>query len=301
MSAFSVIDAPSILGLKPSGVERLPDALRQTGLIQGLKAHYEGSIPPLPFDKRRDPNTLLLNPQGIKAYSQMLSKEVERIVRFGRTPVVLGGDCSILIGNLLALRKLGHYGLFFLDGHADFYLPEVDSTNGEVASMDLAIVTGRGPDILTNIDELKPLVRDEDTVVFGYRDAEEAESYGSPDVRSTKMYVQSLDEVRQTGAKRAATEALGWLMQKPIDGFWIHLDVDVLDDAVMPAVDYRMPDGLSFDELAEVLNVLISSPKAVGIEITIFNPSLDPDGSIARNLTAALVAGLAPELSLPPL
>lgn len=167
--------------------------------------------------------------------------------------------------------------------------------------MDLAIVTGRGPDILTNIDGLKPLIRDEDTVVFGYRDAEEAESYGSPDVRSTKMYVQSLDEVRQTGAKRAATEALGWLMQKPIDGFWIHLDVDVLDDAVMPAVDYRMPDGLSFDELAEVLNVLISSPKAVDIEITIFNPSLDPDGSIARNLTAALVAGLAPELSLPPL
>lgn len=295
MSRFSIIHAPSILGLKPSGVEHLPDALREAGLHEALEALYEGSVFAPPFDRRRDPETLVLNPHGIKAYSKKLSKEVERIIRSGLMPVVLGGDCSILIGNLLALRRLGRYGLFFLDGHADFYQPQVEP-NGEVASMDLAIVTGRGPDILTNIDGLKPLVRDEDTVVFGYRDAELAERDGSPDVRSTEMYVRRLDEVRQTGgARNAAVNALSWLIQKPIDGFWIHLDVDVLDDALMPAVDYRMPDGLSFEELAEVLKVLISSPKAVGIEITIFNPSLDSDGSIARNLTEALVAGLAPK------
>jgi arginase len=42
----------------------------------------------------------------------------------------------------------------------------------------------------------------------------------------------------------------------------------------MPAVDYRMPGGLSFEELTEVLQVLMTSPKAIGLEITIFNPSL---------------------------
>ena len=51
--------------------------------------------------------------------------------------------------------------------------------------MDLAIVSGRGPDILTDIDNLKPLVRDEDVVVFGYRDAEQSASYGSQNVKET--------------------------------------------------------------------------------------------------------------------
>jgi hypothetical protein len=60
---------------------------------------------------------------------------------------------------------LGRYGLFFINGHADFYQPEVSLT-GEVADMDLAIVSGRGPDVLTNIEGLKPLVRDQDVVLL---------------------------------------------------------------------------------------------------------------------------------------
>lgn len=125
-SSFSMIEAPSILGLKPSGVELLPKALRQTGLYEQLNAHYEGCISSPAFNAQRDPETLLLNPDNIATYSQSLSQVVERVVRSGRFPIVLGGDCSILIGNLLALRRLGRYGLFFLDGHADFYQPEAE-------------------------------------------------------------------------------------------------------------------------------------------------------------------------------
>jgi CRP/FNR family transcriptional regulator, cyclic AMP receptor protein len=45
-----------------------------------------------------------------------------------------------LLGNLLALRRRGRYGLLFLDGHADFYQPEAEP-NSEAASMDLALAT----------------------------------------------------------------------------------------------------------------------------------------------------------------
>ena len=162
--------------------------------------------------------------------------------------------------------------------------------------MDLAIATGRGPDVVSNIDNLRPLVREEDTVVFGYRDGEATEGVGENHVKMTRIYAQKLDEVRQTGVKQAAVEALNWLLQKPIDGIWIHLDVDVLDDAIMPAVDYRMPSGMNFEELTSVLQVLIASSKAIGLEITIFNPSLDPDGSLAHALTTNLVAGLVRQL-----
>ena len=71
------------------------------------------------------------------------------------------------------------------------------SITGEVADMELAVISGRGPEILTNIDGLKPLVRDEDIVVFGYRDAEQSSSYGSQDVKDTNMHVFDLLRVRE--------------------------------------------------------------------------------------------------------
>ena len=71
---------------------------------------------------------------------------------------MLGGDCTILLGNLLALRRRGRYGLLFLDGHADFYQPSAN-VNGEAASSELAFATGRGPASLTTFDGLRPLGR----------------------------------------------------------------------------------------------------------------------------------------------
>jgi arginase len=107
-------------------------------------------------------------------------------------PIVLGGDCSILIGCMLALRRLGKYGLFFIDGHADFYQPEAEP-NGEVASMELAIVSGSGPSILTDIDGLKPLVQDKDIIAFGYRDTEEQKEYASQDIQETSINAFTLN------------------------------------------------------------------------------------------------------------
>lgn len=206
-------------------------------------------------------------------------------------PVVLGGDCSILIGTLLSLRRSGKYGLFFIDGHADFYQPQASLT-GEVADMDLALVSGRGPDILTNIDGLKSLVQDGDAVVFGYRDAEQSTSYGSQDVRETKMHVFDLSQVKALKITTAASLAVQKLLKDELAGFWIHLDADVLDDRIMPAVDYRLDGGLSFSELSVLLRILIASRHAVGMNITIFNPHLDLDGSIAKNFVSSIVAGL---------
>src|SRR5262245_2514641 len=173
MQRISIIDAPSILGLRPTGVELLPEALKAAGLVEKLNAEYAGKVSAPEYNPKRDRKTLLLNPKSIRDYSEKLANAVTNLLQAKRFPLVLGGDCSITIGNLLALRRLGRYGLFFVDGHTDFYQPEASAT-GEVADMDLAIVSGRGPDILSNIDGLKPLVRDEDVVLFGNRDAEQS-------------------------------------------------------------------------------------------------------------------------------
>jgi arginase len=97
-----------------------------------------------------------------------------------------------------------------------------------------------------------------------------------------------LQTVRERGIEGATRDALAHLERKDGPaGFWIHLDVDVLDDAIMPAVDYRLPGGLSWDELTAVLRGAVASDRAVGLEITIFNPTLDADGRIAHALVDA--------------
>jgi arginase len=101
---FSVIDAASILGLKPMGVETLPEALKQAGLVRDLPAEYAGRVDAPPYDSERDPATLVLNLHSIREFSLRLAEKVAEVRGQGRFPVVLGGDCSILIGCMLALR-----------------------------------------------------------------------------------------------------------------------------------------------------------------------------------------------------
>jgi arginase len=293
VATLAIVEAPSHLGLRAAGVERLPDALLANGLAERLGARRAGRLTTPAPDPAIDRETGMLNPGGLRDYSRWLADAVEAVLDRGEFPIVLGGDCSILLGNALALKRRGRYGLLFLDGHADFYQPEVEPT-GEAASMDLALATGRGPEIVTNLEGRRPLVRDEDIVVFAFRDAEHAAAEGSRPLPPTILAID-LATVRKRGIERAAREALAHLEREDGPaGFWIHLDADVLDDAIMPAVDYRLPDGLRWDELRGVLRAAVDSPGAVGLEITIFNPMLDQGGGIANALVDTLVEGLIP-------
>ena len=62
----------------------------------------------------------------------------------------------------------------------------------------------------------------------------------------------------------------------------------------MPAVDYRMPDGLWPEELTEALKTILTSPLSIGMEVTIYNPSFDDEErSAARTLAQAVTAAFA--------
>lgn len=290
MRGLAVVEAPSVLGLRPTGVQDLPAALLEAGLRDGLGAVDGGRVAAPAYDPSRDADTGVLNPRGIADYSIRLADVVGEVLARGYFPVVVGGDCSILLGNLLALRRRGRYGLLFVDGHTDFYQPSAEP-NGEAASMDLALATGRGPEVLTDLEGRRPLVRDEDVVAFGFRDAAESAQAGMQPLPSPLRAID-LDGVREAGAAVAAAQAVDWLSAGGRAGYWVHLDADVLDDAVMPAVDYRMPGGLTWVELETVLQTAMSG-RAVGVDVTIFNPRLDREGRVAVRLVECLHHGLS--------
>ncbi|RVQ61835.1 arginase family protein [Sinorhizobium medicae] len=287
---YAILEAPSTLGLATDGVEHLPDQLLGLGLAERIHARRADRLAVLSKEPTPDAETGILNARAIAAWSPKLADAVEAVLDAREFPVVLGGDCTIVLGSMLAFRRRGRYGLFFIDGNADFFQPEAEP-NGEGASMDLALVTGYDPSHLTDIEGRGPLVRPEDAVAFAYRDHKDQEEYGSQPLPK-ELKAIDLPAVRAMGIEAAARKAVDHLTREALDGFFIHLDADCLDDVVMPAVDFRVPGGLSWDELGVALRVALASGKAVGIEITIYNPRLDADGSAGRGLADVLAAAL---------
>jgi arginase len=160
----------------------------------------------------------------------------------------------------------------------------VEELNGEVASLDLAIVTGRGPEMLTNLEGLRPLVRDEDVAPVGYRVLGDNDHYLEEHVRDTAITVIDYSDVQYLGIADTLRQSLIAVNSSDLAGFWVHFDVDALGDDIMPAVDYRYPGGLSWDEVEQILGGLLATKGALGLEVTIFNPRLDPDGNLTRRL-----------------
>jgi arginase len=264
-----VIDAPSNLGLRPPeegvapGVYKLAGALRDRGIVSRLGAEDGGVVTP----PRYRPTG---REQTVASYSELLAERVGSLLDRGAFPVVLGGDCSILLGNMLAVQRRGRYGLAFVDAHSDFRHPGNSPAVGAAAGEDLALVTGRGGE---------RLVRDEDVVAIG--------------IREDDLY---LEEIRAAGITVADD------VKFPDRPFWVHFDVDVLDESVMPAVDSPTPGGLGWQAAEELLHRLVWAEGAVGLEVTIFDPDLDPTGELADRLADLVVHAVGgvrqPELPL---
>jgi arginase len=118
MPRYAILEAPSALGHVPEhrGVERAPAVLLDAGLADGLAARRAGRVEAPGYSAERDPATEIMNPGAINAYSISLADAVAAVLDDGEFPVVLGGDCSILLGTMLALRRRGRYGLLYIDG-----------------------------------------------------------------------------------------------------------------------------------------------------------------------------------------
>lgn len=287
---IEILLAPSILGLSPTGVELLGQTLLDNGLARHLGVTQPVTEVPTfnhLYSPERDDDTHCLNTQALQDFSAVLRKAVTRSLEQLHFPLVLGGDCSILLGIMPSLKMKGRYGLVFVDAHADFYEPE-KSTTGEVADMDLAIVTGRGPEALTDMDHLRPYVEDELVIQVGQRDQEETRRFGSQEISETAITCISFHEIIQRGIEDVTAAVLQQMDKTDAEGYWLHYDLDVLSDEVNPAVEYRLPGGLSFEQAEHLVGNLLASGKIAGMSVTIFNPSMDKDGRIGRSITYSL-------------
>jgi arginase len=291
---IAALDAPSNLGLRPPaegvapGVYKLAGALRDTGLLRRLDAVDAGVVTPPRYLPAPLPGETLRNEAAQARYALRLADRVGALLDAGAFPLVLGGDCSILLGPALALARRGRYGLFYVDGHDDFTHPgNADDDALSTAGQDVALVTGRGG-LLADLEGRRPLVDDADVVHMGAREVFDE----IPELREA-VSVHTSRDANERGGAAIAADAAATLAGRGLDGVWLHVDADVIDCALMPAVDAPETDGIGFEDLEALLAGLLGSGLVIGMQVTILDPDLDEDGTLVARFADILAAGLA--------
>jgi arginase len=294
--AVAIVGAPSSIGIRPydTGEARhldwAPGVLREFGVVDRTGAVDLGDIAPPPYrDYARAPGRVR-NEADVGAYCRDLGERVAAAAAGGRFVLVLGGDCSIVLGGLLGVRQAAAdpVGLVYVDAHADFATPK-ESRTGSAASMCLALAVGRGETPLARLGGEAPLVHPQEVALLGRRDAAEP-WYGHEALAASAILDLPDPEVRERGLPASAATALARVAAPHLRGFWIHLDADVFNPAVMPAVDSPEPGGPTVEEAVALLAPLVRHPRALGLELTIYDPGLDPDRACARRLVSLFEA-----------
>lgn len=289
---MSLVLAPSNLGLSPVGSKqqgtwRAPQALLDAGLARALDTDEVIALerPEYRFDAQ--PGTRIRNGVSIRAFSLQVAGKVTDILRRGRFPVVIGGDCSVLLGGLYGSRVAGGRGLVHVDGHSDFYNPSNYDTSrrlGAVAGMDLALASGRGEDLLTSWPQIgKPLAGDADIVQIGQRDGR---------LTGTGITQWTVQRVLADGIDASARAVVARLQTRGLDKVWLHVDLDVLDADVMSAVDSPGSPGFDYEQLSALIRTLCASGRVAGADFAIYDPERDPNARHAEPLVRCIARGI---------
>lgn len=273
------------------GVAGGPAALLNAGLAQRLPqpATFVGDVDVGTPSTARDPASGLLNQDSLITTTSAVRRAIRQTLRAGRFPLLLGGDCPVLLGAIRSVQdERGATGLLFVDGHEDAWPPRL-STTGDAADSELGLALGRHRDGLPAelITHLPDLAADQ-VVALGPRDHEELAEYAVPSL--TSMITLLTDRQLRGQAAGPADTAVHRFRGAGVP-WWLHVDLDVLTTEALPAVDYPQPGGLSWADLHAITAAGLVNG-CVGLSVTDYNPDLDADRRHARGIVDYLTTAL---------
>ncbi|HXV38903.1 MAG TPA: arginase family protein [Nitrosopumilaceae archaeon] len=287
---LSLIGVPTNSAGSKNGVARAPLVLRQAGLVDALGSHCEihdeGDVKFLePVLQRHDKYRII----GYDSFVSMVysvQRSVSKVLQEDRFPLVIGGDCPILLGCLAATKDIYEkFGLFFIDGHEDAYPPQKSPT-GETADMELGFALGKNIENLTReFTKLLPLVDKTNVCLFGPRDKKILQN---TDIESLVDEVNCYDDtiIHSNSIEKLTNNAITSFRDR-VNAWWTHIDLDVLSTDSLSAVDYKQTGGISWNELYQI-SVPLLSQECIGCNITIYNPDLDPNMHHAKRIVKYL-------------
>ena len=300
VSRISIVGVPSSAASYAAGQDLAPAALRSVGLLEqltasGLEVHDDGDLPHQAWGPDRD-HPLAQNADQATTSVQQLADRLHPLLARGDIALVLGGNCTIALGVVAALRRLGAGapGLLYVDRHYDLNTPQ-STTDGALDWMGLAhaLALPGCLDTLTDAFGRRPLLEADQVAWLGVEprvatqwEREQADRLG--------LHVTT-SQALAADPPAAALVALGHLPPGPLA---LHLDVDVMDFVDAPLAENTdcRNTGPTLHQAAEALTTAARDPRMRALSIGELNPTRcagDPDtlprfiSSIARILTAA--------------
>jgi arginase len=296
MRRLALIGVPFNSAGKTAGVARAPSTLRAAGLgdavAQVAEVRDAGDVDVGTPQPERSSASGLLAEDSLVTMIANVRSAVNAVFNSNEFPLVVGGDCPVMLGCLAAGRdRDGSCGLLMMDGHEDGYPPKLSPT-GEAADSELFIALGL--DTAGLPDELRrllPLVDATQVTLLGPRDEATIVSEGAWSLRGT-VNLYSDDELRSSGPGAAAEEAARGLSHTA-DAWWLHTDLDVLATDQLSSVDYPQPGGLSWEDLADMTTQALATPGCAGWTVAIYNPDLDSGCTDAGRIVDYVASSLA--------
>lgn len=289
-----VLGAPSAIGLvphpdgQPRRLDLAPDALRAQGLVERVGGRDLGDAgPPPPYRDIERPVGRCRNEDDLISYMRQVAERIGQCRRDENFVLLLGGDCSILLGALLGLRAGDQPvpGVVYVDAHADFATLD-ESPSASACSMALALAVGRDKQPLARLSEHGPLTSSDRVAHVGRRDRGEP-SYGAAALEQCGVLDLPMSAIRSQGIASVAEQGLQQATARS-DRFWVHFDVDVLDPTVLSATGDPAPGGIELEQAAELLAGLLRHPAAAGMQLTLYDPTLDTGDRAASDLVTVL-------------
>jgi arginase len=102
-----------------------------------------------------------------------------------------------------------------------------------------------------------------------------------------------VQRLQKEGVESSSRRAIAWLQRNELQRVWLHVDLDVLDQRVMPAVDSPGSPGLSYAQLANFVRALCASGRIAGAHFGIYDPDRDRTGQYAKPLVRCIADGIS--------
>ena|SRR5215831_7394819 len=296
-----IIGVPMDLGASRRGVDMGPSALRLAGLQARLKQ--------LGRQVEDAGNVTVAQPEGqpygeknakylgeISETCKRLSEMVQEALDKGFLPLVLGGDHSIAAGTVAGaaahFRKDSRsIGLIWLDAHGDMNTPET-SPSGNVHGMPLASIVGFGPDELTGIAGVKPMVEPRNAVLVGVRELDSKERRL---IKESGVRVFTMRDIDERGMREVMAEALR-LAGDETAGIAVSLDMDFVDPSDAPGVGTPVRGGVTYREAHLAFEMIADSREMISLELVEINPVIDLHNTTATLGVELVLSGLGKKI-----
>src|SRR3984893_2424915 len=276
------------------GHEGAPSALRAAGLVERFQSiGYEVADygdDPTQIYKPDSESPRARNLSAVLSVLEALKPRVEQAVKSGALPQIVGGDCSIALATIAAVRRyFRSVSLIYMDRDADLNTPAT-TPSGCVDGMVVSHLTGTGAAEMVRFWGELPLVREPDLALFGVPRLDPAEEQL---LTKSPLRCFHAADVQRMGAAAAAQAAVERIHANGYE-FILHFDVDVIAD--FQATNYPGAGGLALDEVRQALEVFVTQKHLAAIEVTAYNPTKDTDANAAKVIVELLGGALEKRL-----